>query len=289
MRHWVRVAAVIGGGIVGGAVAAVAVGSLLWERRTARTIARLEAGARSPARAPESGSGATRRADLPAPVERYLAFALESGVAPVSAARVEWRGEFRTRPDGAWSPFTARQLYTTRPPGFVWDASIRMAPLLTVRVRDSYIDGEGAMRAAVASIATVVDQRGSPRLAASALARYLGELVWLPAALLPGGGVEWTAVDDSTARATLTDGDVPASVDFHFGSRGEVESVSGERYRDVDGTGVLTPWRGRLWDYERVQGMMVPRSGEVAWLLPDGPFAYWRGRLVDASYEPAPW
>lgn len=278
----------VGGGMVAGIVAAVAAGSLLWERRTARTIARLGARVPADAQAPEPGSAPAPRADLPAPVARYLAFALTPGMSPVRTARVRWRGEFRARPGGAWSPFTARQLYTARPPGFVWDASIRMAPLLTVRVRDSYMDGEGAMRAAAASIVTVVDRRGTPQMAASALARYLGELVWLPTALLPGDGMEWTAVDDATARATLTDGEVRASVDFHFGPDGGVVSVSGTRHRDVDGAAAATPWRGRLWDYERVQGMMVPRSGEVEWLLPGGPYAYWRGRLVSARYEHAP-
>ncbi|HEX5581579.1 MAG TPA: DUF6544 family protein, partial [Gemmatimonadaceae bacterium] len=66
---------------------------------------------------------------------------------------------------------------------------------------------------------------------------------------------------------------------------GEVVGVSGERYRDVDGTGVLTPWRARLWDHERVHGVLVPRAGEVEWMLPEGPFAYWRGRVVDVAYE----
>lgn len=279
MRHWLRIVA-IGGGVAAAATALAAIGTLRWRRQTARTIARL--GAHAPVGA-SSPSGA-----VPAPVARYLAFALAPGQAAIREARVRWRGEFRTRPDGRWSPFTARQRYTARPPGFVWDAAIRMAPLLTVRVRDSYIEGEGAIRAAAASLVTVVDRRGTPELAASALARHLGEMVWLPTALLPGDGLVWAEVDDRTARATLTDGDVSASADFHFGSLGEVVSVSGERYRDVNGTGVLTPWRGRLWDYGDVHGMMVPRSGEVAWLLPDGPFAYWRGRLADADYELTP-
>jgi hypothetical protein len=31
--------------------------------------------------------------------------------------------------------------------------------------------------------------------------------------------------------------------------------------------------------------MMIPSGGEVAWLLPEGRFAYWRGRIVDAEYD----
>ncbi len=34
--------------------------------------------------------------------------------------------------------------------------------------------------------------------------------------------------------------------------------------------------------------MMVPMSGKVEWVLPEGPFPYWRGRIVDAQYDFAP-
>jgi hypothetical protein len=60
------------------------------------------------------------------------------------------------------------------------------------------------------------------------------------------------------------------------------------RHRDVRGIGVLTPWTGRFGNYARRGGMMIPLSGEVEWLLPEGPTPYWRGRIVRAEYEPAP-
>ncbi len=52
------------------------------------------------------------------------------------------------------------------------------------------------------------------------------------------------------------------------------------RYRDVDGKCVPTPWEGHFRQYERVEGVMVPREGEVAWILPEGRLSYWRGRVV---------
>jgi hypothetical protein len=225
---------------------------------------------------------------MPAPVARYFAFALLPGQPLVRTARLEWEGEFRLSPKGRWSPFRAEQHFTARPPAMAWDAAIRMAPLVNVRVRDRYLGGEGSMHVTVAGLVPVVDVHGTPEMAAGALARFLGESVWLPTALLPDEQLAWSAVDDGRARATLTDGAVIVSADFHFGPRGEVERVTGERYRDVDGRGVLTRWEGRLWDYERVHGVMVPRRGEVAWLLPEGPFAYWRGRLMAAEYALEP-
>lgn len=103
-------------------------------------------------------------------------------------------------------------------------------------------------------------------------------------ALLPSAGVAWTPIDGESARASLTDCGLSVWVDFRFSARGEIVETATERYRDVDGKAARTPWVGRFWDYERLAGMMVPRQGEVAWLLPEGRFPYWRGRIEESEY-----
>jgi len=95
-------------------------------------------------------------------------------------------------------------------------------------------------------------------------------------------------MDDSTARVTLRDAGLAVSLDVHFGASGEIARVEGERYRDVNGTGVLTPFEGRYDRFVRREGVMVPASAEVAWLLPAGRFDYWRGRPVEVSYDLVP-
>lgn len=77
---------------------------------------------------------------------------------------------------------------------------------------------------------------------------------------------------------------VTVSAGFHFGPRDEIVGNSGQRYRDVNGRAVLTPWAGRFREYERVNGIMVPRAGEVEWVLPEGRLPCWRGRVVDIEY-----
>jgi hypothetical protein len=47
----------------------------------------------------------------------------------------------------------------------------------------------------------------------------------------------------------------------------------------------MTPWVGRFWDHQRVQGMMVTRLGEIAWVLPEGRLPYWRWRVADLTYD----
>jgi hypothetical protein len=193
---------------------------------------------------------------------RYFEFALTPGQPLVRRARLRQAGEFAVRP-GPWMPFTAVEHFAVQPPGFVWDASIRMAPLLSVRVRDSYLRGEGSVHGKFAALVPAVDHGGTPKMAAGALVRYLAEAAWLPSALLPSAGVRWQPVDNRTARATLTDRATTVSLDVHFGARGEIVRVSTDRHRDINGSPVLTPWVGHFRDYARIDGMMVPMAGEV--------------------------
>ena len=160
-----------------------------------------------------------------------------------------------------------------------------MLPLVPVHVRDRYVGGEGSMRAAVAGIVPMVNQHGTPELAAASLQRFLAEAVWYPTVLLPGNGLSWSAIDDRNARVTLTDGPTTVSLDVTFGAAGEIETISAMRYRDVKGTPILTPWVGHHRDYTRLSSMMIPTSGDVAWVPPTGPEPYWRGRLVAATFE----
>lgn len=290
MQRGVRVAGIVVLGAGAAGVAAATAGSLLWSRATARAVARLM----------ESGSGGPRAAasaqprfspdllvGLPAPVIRYFNVALTPGQRLVRRAEIRHRGDFAMRP-GTWTPFTSTEHFVVHPPGFVWDASMRMGGLVPLRVRDSYLAGEGALRAAVLGLVPVADQHGTPEVATGELLRYLAEAAWFPTALLPGGGVRWEPMDDSTARAVLDDGGVRVSLDVRFGAGGEIAQISAERPRTVGRATVPTPWVGRFSDYERIEGMRVPMTGEVGWRTPAGWSPYWRARVLAAKFDFAP-
>lgn len=224
---------------------------------------------------------------LPLPVARYFRAVLRDGQPLVRHARLQQEGRFLLRPEkNGWVPFTATQEVATRPPGFVWSARMRMAPGLSVRVRDGFVDGEGYMSARLMGLIPLVQVGRTPEIAAGALHRYLAEAAWFPTALLPSAGVVWAPLDDASARATLRVAAVTVSLDFRFDADGLVRSVfTPERARDVGGRSVPTPWQGRWSDYEERGGMRIPLRGEVEWLLPEGPQVYWRGRLTDVAYE----
>lgn len=264
--------------------AGILYGALRWQSSTRDLLARLEA-------ARVSAGPRTydpRELDpLPAPVQRYFRAALTEGQPLVAAVTVEHEGTFNMSAGGEkWQPFTSRQRVTTQCPGFVWDARIAVAPGLKARVHDAYVEGEGILHATLLGFLTIVNMRGTRAVAEGELLRFFAETAWYPTALLPSQGVQWTAVDDSSAKATLKDGDISLTLLFRFDEAGLIASVRAEaRGRTVGREVIPTPWEGRWWRYNLRDGMRVPLEGEVAWILPEGPKPYWRGRVTSLSYE----
>jgi hypothetical protein len=265
-------------------VAVVAYGAIRWNAGTRELRTRLES-----ARVPITPRAVDFREldGLPAPVQRYFRIVLEEGGPMVTGVRVQHRGTFDM---GAtteqWKPFSSDQRVVTRRPGFDWDARIAMMPGLTVRVHDAYVAGEGILYAAVLGAFPVVSQRGTPDMAEGELMRFFAEAAWYPTALLPSQGVRWEQVDAQSAQATMVDGAVTLTMLFRFNDGGVIETIRAEaRGRTVGDHVVPTPWRGRFWNYHAREGMQIPLEGEVAWLLPEGPKPYWRGRITDIAYE----
>ena len=282
MLGWMKIGIASLGAVALVAAGASAIGSVAWNRSTHRLLERLE-GSTEPAPI-GGGYHPDELAGLPAPVVRYFQFALTPGQPLVRSAVVRHTGEFRGSLDAAWSPFTSTQHFSVDPAGFVWDARIRMAPLVHVRVRDHYLGGRAGMLGKVAALVPVVDAQSTPALASGALHRYFAEQVWLPTSLLPREGVRWEPIDDSTARAQFTDSGISLTLDAHFGPAGEIERVEMLRYRDAEGGPVLTPFVGHFRDYARVEGMMVPMEASVEWVLPEGRLDYWRARITGIEY-----
>lgn len=269
--------------LLAGAWATLQYGATRWHAESNTQRARMLA-LQPPSR---SAYDASEIVDLPAPVRRYFATVLQSGVPHARSAHVSTEGVFLMDVDaGTWTPFTAQQLVTTSPPGFDWSARMPVFPGVDVLVRDSYVEGVGRLHAAIGGLVTVARTGGSPSAAEGELLRYLAEAVWVPTALLPRHGVKWTAIDGGRALATLTDRSTSVSLEFRFGANGLVTEIYSPARPRIVGDRVLpTPWLGRWSHYERRQGMLVPTTGEVAWLLPEGALSYWRGRLVDVAYD----
>lgn len=224
---------------------------------------------------------------LPAPVRAYFENTLQEGQSYIDTVRLKQNGKLRLGDaSSSWRRFTATQHVTVDPPGFFWDASISLAPFVSLCIRDLFRDGNGSAEVSLFGIVPLDRGEPSQELNEAELVRYLAEAVWYPTALLPSEGVQWEPIDDRTAKATIDHGDVSASLTFSFNEDDEVTRVyTEERYRRVEDGFEPTPWSGYWHNYQRRNGIRIPMEGEVVWHLPDGDLEAWQGQLTEIHYD----
>jgi hypothetical protein len=195
---------------------------------------------------------------LPSPVRRYLSGAIAAGTPLSRSARIRTRGSIKL---GRWLPFRARQVENPRE-GFVWAA--RVAGL--IGGYDFYADGRGAMRWKVLGLFSVADAE-SPDHARSAAGRAGAESIWVPTAMLPRFGVEWSAQDDHHISSRhLVDG-VEVRINYLLDDNARIRSMTSARWGDPDGTGNhrLLPTGLEVTGYATFDGVTVPSGGRYGW------------------------
>jgi hypothetical protein len=217
----------------------------------------------------------------PAPVARYLRWALR-GTQYIQQVRISQIGVLRTDVHiERWMPFEAEHIVVPPATGFVWDARVKVAPFLHVRVRDAIVQGRGSGQVSLLSAVTMAGDADTPEMNSGSLHRYLAEAVWYPTALLPSAKLHWVGIDGTRALATLTDHGVSVSLEFRFADTGEVSGIYtparwgkfSDGYRQV-------PWEGHFQDYRERDGILVPTVGEVGWYLDKEWEAVWNGRIT---------
>ena len=224
---------------------------------------------------------------LPPPVIRYFKHVLADGHNLIKIMRMHQSGELRTNmKTDVWSPFTADQVVVPPATGFVWNARVEMPLGMHVGVLDTYSSGTGAGRVSLLSAIPVTSNSDEPELNSAALHRYLAEAVWYPTALLPQSGVVWTAIDDRSAMATLTDGEVTVSLEFRFNDANEVAAIySPGRFARLDGGYKQLPWEGHFRGYRDRDAIKSPFYGEVGWYKDEMLHLVWKGNLIDVQYQ----
>lgn len=277
MRKVISIVARTLAGLVGLGAAAAVVGRIRFERQMAAEIDALLADAQPAASATVSQADLER---LPEPVARWLRYSQVVGRQRPTTVRLRQEGDFQLEGSG-WRPFQAEQYFTTNPPAFLWKASFQMAPLVSIVGRDQYRRGEASIQMRVLSLIPVADKSGGG-LNQGDLLRYLGELMWFPAAAL-ADYISWEPLEADAARATMRYGGVTASMTFLFGAEGRLLEARAIRYNDArDGN---EPWVNRNDADGEFGGLRVPVVGEARWEYESGPSPYIRWRVTDLEQD----
>lgn len=226
---------------------------------------------------------------LPQPVRAYLEKALGSRAHFIRTVRLQHGGTFRPSLDGGWLPIRGQQYFSLDPPGFVWWGRVRIVPGIWIDARDGSIGGAGSMLVSAESSYTIADSSG-PELDQGALLRLLGEMAWFPTVFLDDRYVSWSAIDNRTAKATLTlNGRVVTGL-FSFGDDGLPAVFSAERYRDLgNGKSTLAPFTGRPSDFRSVDGLLVPHVMMAAWVVDGQEKPYVRFNVERIEFDVESW
>ena len=250
-----------------------------WQKHTARRLQQLANAQQQNSSLPTSAPPSA----LPAPVQRYLKTALPTGAEPITRMQHQQRGQFNLSPTGEkWRPFTATHTAYPQQPGFLWDAQVQAVPLISFRVHDWYIAGRGGLEARLQGWLRLMQAPPSAELDDGELLRFLAEAPWYPHFLKAGANVQWEANDEQSATLVYKGGPRTLRVQFFFGGDRLVERVyvAGRFRLNEQGQQEATPWEGRFFAYQSVEGWQLPTRAEVAWLLPGGKRqVYWKARI----------
>ena len=202
---------------------------------------------------------------LPAPVQRYFKHVLPEGQPYVESVRLKHDGRFKSGVDKDWAAIKGEQYFTSATPGFLW---VGKTSLFTAR--DMYIRDQGRLVVKLFSLVKVVDEKGS-HVDQGELLRWLGESVWFPTNLLPRKNLEWSPVNDTSARVTFTHNGISVYLDVFFNENDEIVRLETERYMEK---GRLEKWSGELSDYRDVNGIKTPMHIQASWDLKEKTHTY---------------
>jgi hypothetical protein len=215
-------------------------------------------------------------AGLPAPVQRYFRHVLREGQPYLRGLRLRHGGHFKTDLAKDWLAIAGEQYFTADPVAFIWQGTTSWFV-----VRDEYVAGRGSLTVRLLGAVPIVRGAG-PHYDLGELQRWLSESLWLPTNLLPSERVAWTALNDQSARLTLTLAGLTVTFDVRFNDRDEIEECETQRYF---GDAQLLPWVGRFRCYQVRHGVLIPTEAEASWVVDGQRRPYARFVVQEFDYD----
>ena len=201
-------------------------------------------------------------AGLPDVARRYFEFTILPDTPLYTVAQISMAGQFSmgTKEAPAYLNMTADQVLAA-PTGFIWKMAAKNS-LMQISGSDS----ASWTRFWVMGLIPVARMGGNRDHARSAFGRYVAEAVfWTPAALLPGAGIRWEAVDEQTAKVVISHGGLEQAVYLTVDKEGRPVKIRFPRWSDANPEKVfkIQPFGGYLSEYREFQGFRLPTHVEA--------------------------
>jgi hypothetical protein len=226
---------------------------------------------------------------LPEPARRFFTFAIQPGARLSSVVELTMAGEISlgSKEDPKYQPMTARQVLAP-PYGLVWQLDAGSGAM-RVTGSDGMVADRSWTRFWLVRCIPVVRAGGDLDHLRSSFGRVVAEAAfWSPAFLVPRPGVEWSRVDDDTARVTVTHGSLTQSADVRVDAKGQPLWVSMPRWTNANPEKVwrVQPFGGEVSDFRTVSGYRVPFhvDGGNFFGTPEY-FPFYRARVVEMRFR----
>ena len=221
---------------------------------------------------------------LPAPVARYLRAAGVVGNPRVHNFHVRMRGRIRSGPAARWIQFEAEQYNTVDEPArfFYLTGSMMMIPVLGYH---RYVGSAATMKIRAAALVPVVDA-GGHEMNQSETVTLLNDMCIMAPATLIDRRLRWQAIDDRTARVTLSNAGQTVTADLSFNDAGELTDFrSDDRYQISGRAARKVRWSTPVRDYRRFGNVRLASGGEGRWHEAAGDYAYIELTIDDVAYN----
>ena len=213
---------------------------------------------------------------LPNPVKRYFQLVMKDGQPYINNARLLHDGQFKTGLKKKWINIKGEQYFTTNTPGFIWKGTTTF-----FTASDMYIGNNGRLVVSLLSLINIVDAKGE-KYNQGELLRWLSESVWFPTNLLPRENLQWTAIDDKTAKISFNYNTMSLYFIVSFNDVGEIEQLKTQRFMDNNN---LETWICKVSKYQQKNNVLVPTKAEAIWKVGKRNFSYAKFNVLKLEYD----
>lgn len=224
--------------------------------------------------------------DLPYPIKNWLEKSGVVGKPSMGIVQMEQVFEIKLKPEQhEWFKADTEQSISSYPPAFVWKADLNIMRFLSTTGRDKFINGEGEMLFKILSIFPVANDGNNPKINEAALQRFLGEIVWIPTAALEDY-ITWEAIDNQSAKATITFKGTTGSGVFTFSDNGELEQFSAFRYMGSGPEAKRVEWVVKALETKEFNGVKIPVLCNATWRLDSGDWTWAQFEVKKYNFDP---
>ena len=215
---------------------------------------------------------------LPTCVEQYLITTGAAQKQKIETVFLKQKGEFNV--NGRWTNIHAEQTIDVEKHNFVWKAWAG-----PIQVTDQYIEGIGSLIIKLLGILRLKKFQGK-EVDQGEASRFLAEMIWYPTAFM-GNYIEWKELSNLAAEASVTYNETEwACIQFHFDSKNLIQSITGKRYREQNGSFSLENWLISELEYKEFNDLTIPHKAQVAWEIDGEMSPYYRLEITEIYYTP---